>query len=62
MKKGDGGVNPPPAADAWKEGGKYARNQVVSYQGRQYRCLQPHTAWAGAGWTPSTQPTLWQAI
>ncbi|WP_440028418.1 lytic polysaccharide monooxygenase [Chromobacterium amazonense] len=62
LKKGDGGVNPPPAADAWKEGGKYARNQVVSYQGRQYRCLQPHTAWAGAGWTPSTQPTLWQAI
>ncbi len=61
LKKGDAGT-PPSAANAWKEGVKYAQSQVVSYQGRQYRCLQPHTAWAGAGWTPSTQPTLWQPI
>ncbi|AVG14954.1 MULTISPECIES: lytic polysaccharide monooxygenase [Chromobacteriaceae] len=61
LKKGDAGAQPP-AANAWKEGDKYAQSQVVSYQGRQYRCLQSHTAWAGAGWTPSTQPTLWQAI
>ena len=61
LKKGDGGATPP-AANAWQEGGKYATGQVVSYQGRQYRCLQAHTAWAGAGWTPSTQATLWQAL
>ncbi|MBP4044698.1 lytic polysaccharide monooxygenase [Chromobacterium violaceum] len=62
LNKGDGGVATPPAANSWKEGGKYAVGQVVSYQGRSYRCLQAHTAWAGAGWTPSTQSTLWQAI
>ncbi|AUH53347.1 chitin-binding protein [Chromobacterium sp. ATCC 53434] len=61
LKKGDGGTTPP-VGDAWKEGGKYSQGQVVSYQGRQYRCLQPHTAWAGAGWTPSSQPSLWQPV
>ncbi|QOZ82398.1 MULTISPECIES: lytic polysaccharide monooxygenase [Chromobacterium] len=59
LKKGDGGINPPPVGDTWKEGLSYTAGQIVSYQGKKYRCLQPHTAWAGAGWTPSTQPALW---
>ncbi|OQS27471.1 lytic polysaccharide monooxygenase [Chromobacterium violaceum] len=59
IKKGDGGVNPPVPGDEWREGVAYTVGQIVSYQGRRYRCLQGHTAWTGAGWTPSTQPALW---
>ena len=62
LKKGDGGINPPPVGDAWKEGVSYTAGQIVSYQGKKYRCLQPHTAWAGAGWTPSSQPALWAPV
>ncbi|WP_233492976.1 lytic polysaccharide monooxygenase [Chromobacterium sp. ATCC 53434] len=61
IKKG-GGVTPPVPGDEWREGVAYTAGQVISYQGRRYRCLQPHTAWAGAGWTPSTQPALWAPI
>ncbi|WP_343629680.1 lytic polysaccharide monooxygenase [Roseateles sp.] len=47
-------VTPSPApSDAWTEGASYRVGQIVSHQGRQYRCLQAHTAWKGAGWTPS---------
>lgn len=46
----------------WVEGGTYKVGQTVTYQGRSYRCLQAHTAWVGAGWTPATSPTLWQAL
>lgn len=47
---------------SWVEGGTYTVGQTVTYQGRSYRCLQAHTAWVGAGWTPATSPTLWQAL
>lgn len=47
--------------EAWREGAAYGVGQIVSFQGRNYRCLQAHTAWAGAGWTPAATPTLWQA-
>lgn len=46
----------------WTEGGSYKVGQIVTYQGRSYRCLQAHTAWVGSGWTPATSPTLWQPI
>ncbi|RZI59662.1 MAG: chitin-binding protein [Rubrivivax sp.] len=52
----------PPGATTWSEGASYTAGQVVSYQGKQYRCLQAHTAWAGAGWNPAVSATLWQAI
>jgi chitin-binding protein len=52
----------PPGGTAWAEGASYTVGQVVSYQGRQYRCLQAHTAYVGAGWTPAASPTLWQAL
>ncbi|OHX12436.1 lytic polysaccharide monooxygenase [Chromobacterium sphagni] len=61
LKKGNTGVTPP-VGDAWVEGAAYKAGQIVGYQGKKYRCLQPHTAWAGAGWTPASQPSLWQAI
>ncbi len=52
----------PPGGTTWTEGASYTVGQIVSYQGRQYRCLQAHTAYVGAGWTPAASPTLWQAI
>jgi len=52
----------PPGGTAWTEGASYTVGQIVNYQGRQYRCLQAHTAYVGAGWTPASSPTLWQAI
>lgn len=51
-----------PGTTTWVEGASYTAGQVVSYQGKQYRCLQAHTAYVGAGWTPATSPTLWQAV
>lgn len=56
-----GPVTQPGAAD-WREGVAYALGQVVTYQGRSYKCLQPHTAWIGANWTPASSPALWQAV
>lgn len=55
-------TNPPGGTPAWAEGSSYTAGQIVSYQGKQYRCLQAHTAWAGAGWNPASSPTLWQAV
>lgn len=52
----------PPGGTAWTEGASYTAGQVVSYGGKQYRCLQAHTAYVGAGWNPAVTPTLWQAI
>jgi hypothetical protein len=31
----------------------------VTYNQLTYTCLQSHTAWVGAGWTPATTPSLW---
>jgi chitin-binding protein len=45
---------------AWQEGSSYRVGQTVTFQGKAYRCLQAHTAYAGAGWTPATTPALWQ--
>jgi chitin-binding protein len=52
----------PPGGDEWKEGVSYQRDQVVSYQGKKYRCLQKHTAWAGANWNPQKEIALWTAL
>jgi chitin-binding protein len=53
---------PSGGANEWREGATYSAGQAVAYQGRNYRCLQSHTAWAGAGWTPDVSPTLWQPL
>ena len=50
------------ASVAWTEGPTYTAGQQVSYQGHNYQALVTHTAWAGAGWTPSTTPTLWRDL
>ena len=58
-------TNPPVVGDTWEEGATYKVGQVVSYQGKQYRCLQAHIAYKGAGWMPNAAGTLnilWKAI
>lgn len=55
----------PPGTTAWVEGSTYAVGQVVMHEGRAYRCLQAHTAWKGAGWTPSAAGSvnvLWKPL
>ncbi|GAB3835926.1 carbohydrate-binding protein [Dactylosporangium cerinum] len=46
-------------APVWAEGNTYTAGTQVTYQGHTYRALQTHTAYPGAGWTPSTTPALW---
>lgn len=52
---------PPSACQLWAEGKTYNAGTVVSYQGKQYKALVSHTAYAGTGWNPVAAPTLWQA-
>ncbi len=42
---------------AWAVGVAYKVNDVVTYNGSSYRCLQAHTS--QAGWTPAAVPALW---
>ena len=51
---------PPSACQLWAEGKTYNAGTVVSYQGKQYKALVSHTAYAGTGWNPIAAPTLWQ--
>lgn len=50
--------NNPPGENTWVEGASYTVGQVVTYEGKSYRCLQAHTAWKGAGWYPSATGVL----
>lgn len=45
---------------AWAVDTAYVVDQVVSYSGANYRCLQAHTS--QAGWEPPNVPALWVAI
>lgn len=62
VKADDSGTTPPVEGDVWKEGASYKAGQIVVFEDKQYRCLQPHTAWEGAGWTPASQPALWAPL
>ncbi|MCM2248781.1 carbohydrate-binding protein, partial [Klebsiella pneumoniae] len=50
------------ALDTWREVPTYEIGQAVTYQGRRYVCLQRHSAWRGAGWSPAVTPALWRVI
>src|SRR3954470_22877618 len=49
-------------APAWAEGNTYTAGTQVTYQGHTYKALQTHTAYPGAGWTPSSTPALWSDL
>lgn len=47
-----------PGAPDWAPNVSYLAGDLVSYQGKVYKCLQPHTSLAG--WEPATTSALWQ--
>jgi chitodextrinase len=53
---GGGGTGQYPA---WQAGHAYAAGDLVSYNGRNYRCIQAHTS--QVGWEPPNVPALWAA-
>lgn len=44
----------------WQVGVGYVVNQLVTYQGSTYSCLQAHTS--QTGWTPPVVPALWRLV
>lgn len=44
-------------APTWQPNTAYAVNQLVSYNGIEYKCIQAHTALVG--WEPPNVPALW---
>ncbi|WP_142063498.1 glycosyl hydrolase family 18 protein [Brevibacillus sp. AG162] len=47
-----------PGTPAWAPNVNYVAGDLVSYQGRVYKCLQPHTSLVG--WEPTNVAALWQ--
>ncbi|WP_371822790.1 carbohydrate-binding protein [Cohnella sp. LGH] len=35
----------------------YVKDDLVTYNGKVYKCVQPHTSLAG--WEPTNVPALW---
>ncbi|MCM6772600.1 lytic polysaccharide monooxygenase [Nocardia sp. CDC159] len=50
---------PSASPTAWKVGASYKVGDVVTHEGKRWKCLQAHTAWA-SNWTPPATPALWQ--
>ncbi|WIV17717.1 lytic polysaccharide monooxygenase [Paenibacillus polygoni] len=48
---------PSTSAPEWSSGTAYKANDLVTYNGVVYKCIQPHTALTG--WEPVTTPALW---
>ena len=54
---------PPPAKPTtkqWAVGVAYGEGVQVTYQGRVYACLQPHTS--QVDWSPVAAPALWNRV
>jgi chitodextrinase len=43
---------------AWAPNTAYKAGEIVSYSGKNYKCIQAHTSLIG--WEPSNVPALWQ--
>src|SRR4051812_32569688 len=50
------------SSTVWTEGPTYTAGQQVTYSAHLYQALVTHTAYAGAGWTPSATPSLWKDL
>ncbi|SHI71704.1 chitinase [Clostridium cavendishii DSM 21758] len=50
----------PPVSSEWRVGNSYKVGDKVTYSGKTYTCLQPHTALVG--WEPSNVPSLWMLV
>jgi len=54
-------LTPPPATPEWSGAGvAYKVNDLVTYNGSTYRCLQAHNS--QPGWTPVAVPALWALV
>ncbi|HHB1427532.1 TPA: glycosyl hydrolase family 18 protein [Serratia odorifera] len=53
-------VEPGPSEGEWKVGVNYKVGELVTYQGKKYRCLQAHPAMAH--WNPQAAHALWQMV
>lgn len=49
-----------PSIQAWAPSVAYKKGDVVSYGGKTYQCLQPHTSLVG--WEPSNVASLWKSL
>src|SRR4051812_31982246 len=47
------------AYPAWQDGGTYSAGSIVSYNNHDYKAIVNQTDYAGAGWNPTSTPTLW---
>lgn len=56
----DDGGEEPTEPDAWQPGVTYAVDDLVTYDGATYRCLQSHTS--QVGWHPVAVPAMWQLV
>ncbi|WP_396335027.1 carbohydrate-binding protein [Clostridium sp.] len=45
---------------AWKSYTTYKVGDIVTYAGKEYKCIQPHTSLNG--WEPSNVPALWSVV
>jgi hypothetical protein len=48
----------PSGTKMWTIGATYSAGDIVSYNGKNYKCLQPHTV-VSADWTPANVQSLW---
>ncbi|WP_249435837.1 glycosyl hydrolase family 18 protein [Paenibacillus sp. Marseille-Q4541] len=51
-------ATPNPGVSEWKVNTAYTVGQLVTYNGKTYKAIQPHTSLAG--WEPANVPALWQ--
>ncbi|WP_327005736.1 hypothetical protein OHA72_64155 [Dactylosporangium sp. NBC_01737] len=49
-----------PTTKKWAVGVAYGEGAQVTYQGRVYACLQPHTS--QVDWSPVAAPALWSRV
>jgi hypothetical protein len=59
---GSGSGSVQACATPWAEGNTFTLGEVVSYESKNYKNIQPHTAYAGTGWTPPSTPALWSYV
>lgn len=46
----------------WREGRLWRIGDVATYDGGIYYCVQSHTPYTGAGWSPDRVPALWYLV
>ena len=51
----------PPSVNEWADATAYVIDDVISWNGANYRCISPHTSNLASDWTPAVG-SLWTAI